>query len=103
MQQSSPALCPTEEGFIEPSPEDELLHDHGESDDHTLSETSYFGFNVPEADISCEIYSWFHPTLKVMSGGLMIFRSYKSIVGQAESLQPREAVNAMTDRYTTAI
>lgn len=92
MPPSSPGLYPTEEGFVEPAPHDELLHEPPVSDDHTLSETSYFGFNVPEADISCEIYAWFHPTLKVMSGGLMIYQGYKSIVGQAEYLDYRNVL-----------
>jgi hypothetical protein len=92
MQHPTPALYPTEEGFIQPQPRDELLHPVADSDDHTLSETSYFGFNVPEADISCEIYAWFHPTLKVMSGGVMIFQGYKSIVGQAEYLDYRNVL-----------
>ncbi|MFJ9390510.1 hypothetical protein ACIRON_16920 [Nocardioides sp. NPDC101246] len=87
------ALYPTEEGFVQPFPADELLHNDVPPDaDFTLSETSYFGFNIPEAGIDCEIYAWFHPTLRVVSGGLMIFQGYKTVAGQADFLDYRNTM-----------
>jgi len=86
-------LYPTEEGFREPTAADELLHrDLPPDADYTLSETSYFGFSVPEADINCEIYAWFHPKLEVLSGGLMIYQGYKTLPGQADYLDYRNAL-----------
>jgi len=89
------ALYPTEEGFVQPFPADEFLHRDLPADaDYTLSETSYFGFNIPEASIDCEIYAWFHPTLRIVSGGLMIFQGYKQLAGQADYLDYRNAMPA---------
>ena len=68
--------------------EDEYLH-RGESEGPELSETSFFGFNIPEAAIDCEIYHWFHPNLRMMSGGLMIFRGKKAYAAQADYLDYR--------------
>ena len=42
-----------------------------------LVETSYFGFCVPEANIACDIYHWFHPKLGVASGGISMFKGKK--------------------------
>lgn len=93
MSAQSRALYPTEEGFLPATASDEFLHpDVPDDADFTLSETSYFGFNVPEADISCEIYAWFHPTLGLVSGGLMIFQGYKTLAGQAEYLDYRNVL-----------
>lgn len=83
MQQED-ALYPVEQGFAPAKPTDEFLHPVSSEADHTLSETSYFGFNVPEANIDCEIYHWFHPNLRVTSGGLMIFQGHKRLTTQAD-------------------
>src|SRR5262245_27845442 len=45
---------------------------------YELIETSYFGFNIPEERINCEIYHWFHPILGVASGGIVIFQGMKA-------------------------
>jgi hypothetical protein len=90
MSNEPSVLYPTEEGFIELATDAELLHIAPQDpSDYTLSETSYFGFNVPEADIDCEIYAWFHPNLGVATGGIMIFQGYKTMAGQAEYLDYR--------------
>lgn len=59
-------------------PEDELLHAPAASGHYSSTETSYFGFNIPEQAINGEIYVWFHPVLRVMSAGVYIWRGLKS-------------------------
>jgi hypothetical protein len=86
----SQAVYTTQAGFTEVAPEHEYLHpDDARAGDYTVGETSYLGFNVPEANISCEIYHWFHPVLGVASGGLMIWRGDKVITSEAEYLDYR--------------
>ena len=43
-----------------------------------LIETSYFGFNIPEAGINAEIYHWAHPMYGLSSGGIFIYKGIKS-------------------------
>jgi hypothetical protein len=64
-------------GFGTSTPEDELLHGTGPEGD-SLTETWYWGFFVPEANINCYAYCWVHPNLKVASAGLMIYEGVKS-------------------------
>lgn len=59
-------------------PEDELLHPPAASGHHSATETSYFGFNIPEHRLNAEIYVWFHPVLKVMSASVYIWRGYNT-------------------------
>lgn len=54
-------------------PEDEFLHAIPDGAGYALSETSYWGFCVPERDLMAEIYIWFHPVLRTMSAGILIF------------------------------
>jgi len=55
---------------------DEYLHGTGPAGD-SLTETWYWGFNVPEAAINCYVYCWVHPNLGVVSAGLFIYRGIK--------------------------
>jgi hypothetical protein len=57
--------------------EDEFLHPPAKSGHHSATETSYFGFNIPEERVNGEIYMWFHPVLGVMSASVYIWRGYK--------------------------
>ncbi len=65
------------EGFGSHVPADEYFHGTGEPVD-SLTETWYWNFHVPEAAINCFAYCWVHPTLKVVSSGLMIFQGIKT-------------------------
>lgn len=47
-------------------PEDDYLHPAPPDAHFTLIETNLYGFNIPEADINCNIYALWHPVLKVM-------------------------------------
>lgn len=57
---------------------DEFLHPPAASGHHSATETSYFGFNVPEHALNGEIYVWFHPVLRVMSASVYIWRGFRA-------------------------
>ena len=57
-------------------PEDEYYHGWGPPGD-ALTETWYWGFNIPDAAINCFIYCWVHPNLDVVSTGLIIYQGIK--------------------------
>jgi hypothetical protein len=59
-------------------PEDEFLHPVAPGAGYATTETSYWGFCVPERDLMAEIYIWFHPALGTMSAGILLFRGKKS-------------------------
>lgn len=67
-------------------PEDDLLHPSANAgiDGDTLTETQYFGFNIPEERIHGLAYMWYHPNLKVVTGGLMVWRGVKRMAIAAE-------------------
>lgn len=58
-------------------PEDEELHAPAASGHYASTETSYFGFSIPEHLINGEIYVWFHPVLKVISASVYIWKGLK--------------------------
>lgn len=60
-----------------PKPADELLHPPAASGHYSATETSYYGFNIPEHRINGEIYLWFHPVLRVMSASIYIWKGDK--------------------------
>src|SRR5688572_18874833 len=57
---------------------DEFLHPPVASGHYSATETSYFGFNIPERKVNGEIYLWFHPVLKMMSASVYIWTGLKS-------------------------
>lgn len=57
-------------------PEDEFYHGWGPKGD-SLTETWYWGFNVPHAAINCYLYCWTHPNLNVVTTGAIIYRGVK--------------------------
>lgn len=63
---------------------DEQLHPAANANDASSSETSYFGFNIPEHEINGEIYHWFHPTSNLCTGGAWIWQGRKRHMLQAE-------------------
>lgn len=62
--------------FGEAKPADEYFHGWGPKGD-SLTETWYWGFNVPEAQINCFAYCWTHPNLGVATPGLIIYKGVK--------------------------
>jgi len=65
---SGPALVPADEG-LHPVPADA---------GYAWTETSYWGFTAPDHDLMAEIYIWYHPALKVMSAGVLIWRGLRA-------------------------
>lgn len=58
-------------------PQDEFLHAPAASGHYSATETSYFGFSVPEHRLAAEVYMWFHPVLKMMSASVYIWTGLK--------------------------
>jgi hypothetical protein len=63
-------------GFGHAETADEYFHGGGPPGD-SLTETWYWGFNVPAARINCYAYCWTHPNLKVVTAGLFIYQGRK--------------------------
>ena len=55
-----------------------------------LVETSYFGFNIPEANLDCRIHHWIHPHLGGSSGGVSIFSGKKPYLITADYVDHRD-------------
>ena len=58
-------------------PQDEFLHPVAPGASYATTETSYWGFCVPEHTLRCEIYIWFHPALGTMSAGVLLWRGLR--------------------------
>jgi hypothetical protein len=73
-------------GFTEVRPEDDYLHPESFANvkDDSATETQYFGFCVPEANIHGLTYLWWHPNLGVCSGGLFVYQGIKQTTVHAE-------------------
>jgi len=65
-------------------PEDELLHAPAASGHHSATETSYYGFSIPEHGLNGEIYVWFHPVLQVISASVYIWKGMKASTLECE-------------------
>ncbi|MFN3472512.1 MAG: hypothetical protein ACK4ZW_00565 [Blastomonas sp.] len=63
-------------GFGRHEEKDEFFHGTGPAGD-TLTETWFWNFHVPDANINCFAYCWVHPNLAMCSGGLMIYQGHK--------------------------
>ena len=68
-----------DESFGTYSLHDEDIHAELPSNHYALTETQYFGFGIPRHNIHALLYTWYHPALKVVSGGPMIMRGKKPI------------------------
>jgi hypothetical protein len=56
---------------------DELLHPAATSGHYSSTETSYYGFSIPDQALNGEIYLWFHPVLRVYSASVYIWTGLK--------------------------
>lgn len=65
-------------GFGLAEPRHELFQTGWTHSEDSLTQTWYWGFNVPEAKINCFAYCWTHPNLDVVTGGLMIYQGMKA-------------------------
>ena len=68
---STDGLAGSEFATVEPA--DEFLHAVPADASYTHTETSYWGFCVPDRNLMAEIYIWFHPVLGTMSAGVLLF------------------------------
>ncbi|WP_159979072.1 MULTISPECIES: hypothetical protein [unclassified Novosphingobium] len=66
-------------------PEDDLLHANEADAPFNRVETYLLGFNVPEADINCNIYLLWHPALATMSAHVFVNRGALRFGHQLES------------------
>ena len=83
------------ESFGSYSIEDEDVHGPVDSSGHYAStETQYFGFGIPQHDIHALLYTWYHPILRVVSGGPMIMRGKKPISLSSEIFDYRSYLQA---------
>lgn len=62
--------------FGQAVPNDEYYHGWGVEGD-SMTETWYWGFNIPEKAINCFVYVWCHPNLEVVTAGLIIYQGIK--------------------------
>lgn len=76
-------------GFGQHKPEDEYFHGTGPAGD-TLTETWYWNFHVPEAAVNCFAYCWVHPNLKVVSGGVFLYKGQNDHHLKSELFDYRE-------------
>eukprot|EP00456_Euglypha_rotunda_P071328 TRINITY_DN6366_c0_g1_i25.p1 TRINITY_DN6366_c0_g1~~TRINITY_DN6366_c0_g1_i25.p1 ORF type:complete len:340 (+),score=69.46 TRINITY_DN6366_c0_g1_i25:633-1652(+) len=72
------------EGFGQFNEADDMLHPDQSKEGDSLTETQYFGFNIPEKNIYCFAYFWLHPNLDVISAGLFACQGLKRSHMQAE-------------------
>lgn len=81
-----PFFLANNKALLQATPEDDLLHPQANIgvEGDTLTETQYFGFNVPEENIHGLAYMWHHPNLKVVTGGIMCWRGVKRMGIAAE-------------------
>jgi hypothetical protein len=81
-----PFFIAQNQSFSSASPQDDLLHPESfraiKADSAT--ETQYFGFSVPEERIHALCYLWHHPNLRVVTGGLFVWRGVKRYMPGAE-------------------
>jgi hypothetical protein len=74
---------------------DDLLHpqENAKVTGDSLTETQYLGFNVPEQRIHGLGYVWHHPNLRIVTGGLMVWRGIKRFAIAAELFDMRAYLN----------
>jgi hypothetical protein len=97
-------------GFGPYGPEDELLHPAARKDisHDALTETQYFGFNVPAASIHGFSYFWHHPNLGIISGGVAAWQGIKPHHLAAELYDHRmfmsdKVITSDIDHYKTDV
>lgn len=76
-------------GFGEFTGADDFLHPQSPVNDDSLTETQYFGLNIPEANIYGFGYLWLHPNLDTATGGLFVCQGIKRSHLQAELFDMR--------------
>jgi hypothetical protein len=67
-------LLPDSIDVVAVDPVDEFLHLPGGAGDPNATETSFFGFNVPERNLNCLIHHRLHPPQALASGGVVLIQ-----------------------------
>ena len=57
-------------------PRHEWPHDYPDGVHYSLTETHYFGVQLLEPRLDCEIYAWYHPALRMVSAGIFCFSGF---------------------------
>lgn len=63
-------------------PEDDYLHPVGPGAHHSAIETNLYGFNIPAADINCNIYVLWHPAMATMSVHIWVLKGQRIVPHQ---------------------
>jgi hypothetical protein len=84
----------TNPGFGQFTDVDDLLHPQHAQPGDTLTETQYFGFNIPEENIYGFGYFWLHPNLEVVTSGVFVAQGIKRSHLQAELFDVRAYVDS---------
>ena len=78
------------------TPADEFLHAIAPDGGYASTETSYWGFCVPERNLMAEIYLWFHPALRTMSAGILLWRGMRRTSLESEYVHGTPACATVT-------
>jgi hypothetical protein len=78
-QERQPFYLAKNEGFGPVQPEDDYLHPaiNATVADDSLTETQYFGLEIPEHQIHTTFYLWHHPNLHTVTGGVWAWQGTK--------------------------
>ncbi len=93
--EDKPFFLTQNRGFAPISAKDDLLHPEsfkGVTAD-SATETQYFGFSVPEANIHALCYLWHRPNLRIVTGGAWVWQGIKPFAVQSELFDMRTFMN----------
>lgn len=86
-----PFFLAKNEALREASLDDDFLHPKQNANVHgdSLTETQYLGISAPEHGIHGMGYLWHHPNLKVVSGGIWVFKGVNTNMLDSEMVDMR--------------
>lgn len=95
MSDDKPFFLSQNQGFGTATDKDDLLHPEsfkGITHD-SATETQYFAFSVPEANIHALLYLWHRPNLKIVTGGAWVWQGVKRSAVHSEICDIRTFMN----------
>ncbi|MEQ9586422.1 MAG: hypothetical protein RJS97_00345 [Parvibaculaceae bacterium] len=95
MTEEKPFFLTKNSGLRFAGPEDDLLHPEKNAlvSGDTVTETQFFGFSIPEAQIHAMCYLWHHPNLGVVTGGVWAWKGIKRNAVHSELIDIRTFMN----------
>jgi hypothetical protein len=95
MSEQKPFFMTQNTGFGLAVPEDDLLHPEQNklATGDSVTETQYFGFSVPEANIHALCYLWHRPNLGIITGGVWVWQGIKRGAVFSELMDIRSFMN----------